>query len=410
MPLFLGTKPKLPRVRKPKPKKVLPEGAVPPKKRNAHGMGSLFQLPDGRWRARLRRNGFEQQGIFNRQDEAVQWLEKTRRATRAAPQAIQGTIKLNVYLDQWLANQALVTTKGTQDHRRFSAARIKDRLGQASLKNITPQDLRDFQAWMKTEDKNWSPATQKHTWQVLAGALRQAYDDDILPNNPANKVRPPRGGAVRDRKAWTREEAIAMLETLKGHRLELLVVFLLETGMRIGEALALEWKSVLGTIKGTKLVIRQTLLKAGHAAKFGDPKTATSKRVIAISPELATLLHNHRQTQLKNPHELVFITETGGALDRHNVARDLKILCDRAGVPQLSPHELRHTHITLAHLSNVDTKITSSRVGHKDLRMTNHYDHLHEIDEQQELAALPIAVLLGISPIQTPRAQKQLKD
>jgi integrase len=387
--------------RKPRPKKPLPEGAVPPPKRNPRGIGSVFQLKDGRWRARIRRHGFEQQSIHDRQDEAVQWLEKARRTARSAPQGNQAKVKLGAYLEQWLINQALRTRKGTQDHRRYSAARINERMGKAILKNITPQDLRDFQVWMQT--KGWSPAIQKHTWQVLAGALRQAFDDEIIPSNPADKVRPPRGGAIRDRKAWTRAEAAKMLAALKGHRLELLVIFLLETGTRIGEALALQWSDILDD---RRVIIRKTLLKAGHNPEFGEPKTKSGNRTIFISKQLLERLINHRKEQPNNPHDLVFMTETGGAMDRHNMARDLKILCERAEVSELSPHELRHTHITLAHQSGVNTKITSSRVGHKDLRMTNHYDHLHELDAEQEQAALSIDVLVSVSPKKTLRAKK----
>jgi integrase len=113
-------------------------------------------------------------------------------------------------------------------------------LGNIPVSKVAPADLRRFQNLLL----HYSQSTQSQVWHFTAAALRRAFDDDVIVKNPAAKVKAPTGGSVKEKFAWTQDEAARALEVLRGHRLEPLIRFMLATGLRSGEALSLRLQDV----------------------------------------------------------------------------------------------------------------------------------------------------------------------
>src|SRR5262249_51172733 len=112
-----------------------------------------------------------------------------------------------------------------------------------------------------------------------------------------------------------------------------LLVLALATGCRQGELLALTWEDI-DLAKGT-LTVRRSLAQTDRGFELKDPKTAASRRTVAL-PDLAIgTLTRHKAAMLKAGllSAPVFCTRDGGYLLKHNVLRALRCVIRRANTP-----------------------------------------------------------------------------
>src|SRR5262249_31673586 len=147
----------------------------------------------------------------------------------------------------------------------------------------------------------------------------------------------------------------ALLTAAEGNRLEALYVLALNTGMRTGEMLALQWPEV--DLDGGTLRVRRTL----HHAKGGmwhltPPKTAKWVRELRLTADTMDALRAHHARQLAErmaaetweDHGFVFTWRDGEPMRGTNVLQnDFRPLLKRAGLPPIRLHDLRHTAATL---------------------------------------------------------------
>ena len=132
--------------------------------------------------------------------------------------------------------------------------------------------------------------------------------------------------------------------------------------------------------------IEQTLITVNGKMMFGPPKTRSSKRTIAVRPDTVSSLRQHRKRQAAEQlatgrsyedHGLVFQTELGQPIDPNNFYNALRRLVDRAGLPQIRVHGLRHTAGTMLLTLRENPKVVSERLGHADVAITlNVYSHV----------------------------------
>ncbi len=152
-----------------------------------------------------------------------------------------------------------------------------------------------------------------------------------------------------------RDQARALLEAARGDRLEALYVLAVHTGMREGELLGLKWEDV--DLKRGVLRLRRALVREGGKAVLGDLKTAKSRRSVRLTRAAVEALRGHLERQMEEmeragslyqPGGLVFATESGTLINPSNLRnRSFKPLLNRAGLPEICFHNLRHTCATL---------------------------------------------------------------
>ncbi len=382
---------------KPTSKTTRPKRSSTPKKRAPRGAGSVVQLPNGKWQARTRRFGTDVKRIADTQTEALTILEQMKHAPQGENRKL-GKMRFADWLERYRLEQAPSRKTNTQKLHEYYISVAKPLLGQIPVSSITPADLRKFQNSLIGK----AQSTQKQIWQFVAGALRRAFDDEIIAKNPAATVKALQGGSVQERFAWTQAEVIKALEVLRGHHLECLIQFMLTTGVRPGEALALRWTD-LNTQDGQVSIV-QTVERAGKNPKFGTPKTKNSVRTISIHPSTLIRLEQHREAQMLERRkvktwrefDLVFPSKKGTPLDHRSLRRVFAFIAKKAEVRLLKPHELRHTYRTLARISKVSSKLVSSIMGHASEKITETYDHTHQDKLEQRRAALPLTDLIRI--------------
>jgi integrase len=175
------------------------------------------------------------------------------------------------------------------------------------------------------------------------------------------------------------------------------------TGMRMGELLGLRWADVNWSERTA--TVRQTFSRLGGRWLWKPPKTDSGRRVVTLGPQVLEALRSVHQTQavqraLLGPdyhdYDLVFCQPNGNPLHAHNVTvRQLRRVCDRAGVPRLRFHDLRHLHATYLALAGVPIKVAQERLGHASAQTTQDI-YQHVLSGQQRQAAIDVeAALFG---------------
>ena len=138
---------------------------------------------------------------------------------------------------------------------------------------------------------------------------------------------------------------------------------------------------------------------AGGSLEIVRPKTAASRRQIMLTRTGVDALRRHRVEQAQerlqsgdtwHDHDLVFASTTGGPINPSNLSyRSFGPLLEKAGVPTVRFHDLRHTCATLLLGESVHPKVVSEMLGHTDVAVTlDLYSHVTPSLQQQAADAL----------------------
>lgn len=176
-----------------------------------------------------------------------------------------------------------------------------------------------------------------------------------------------------------------LLAAAIGERLEALHVLAIHTGMRQGELLALKWEDV--DLDAATVSVRRTLTKSGTTLLTGDTKTGKSRRTISLTDESVDALRNHLERQIAEKERLgdlytdqglVFPSGTGTLMNPTRLRkRSLAPLLDRAGLPKIRFHDLRHTCATILFKEGQHPKLVQELLGHANVAMTlDTYSHV----------------------------------
>jgi integrase len=247
------------------------------------------------------------------------------------------------------------------------------------------------------------PRTCLKVFRLLHRALGFAVRCGYLASNPAASIEPPRYRPAR-KVVWNPEELGRFLEAARDHRLGPLFWLLAATGMRLSEALAIRWCD-LDLRAGTVRVER-----GAHRIKgqwlFTEPKSRNSLRAISLPPSVVEVLKRARRQAVEEglrsgrgleEDQLVFCGRNGLPLHQRYVQRTLKQLAQRAGVPPVTPHSLRHGHASMLLAQGAPLPEVSARLGHASPSITASV-YAHSLNQDRTLAALMERALQEVRP------------
>ena len=136
----------------------------------------------------------------------------------------------------------------------------------------------------------------------------------------------------------------------------------------------------------------------GVAPALVAPKTVNSRRTLPLPPMLVSALRAHRARQLEErlcagtrwqDHDLVFSTSIGTPINPPNLVRTFHRLLERAGLPPMRFHDLRHSCATLLAAQGVPARVAMDILGHSDIRVTqNIYTHVFDDAKRQASDAM----------------------
>lgn len=225
----------------------------------------------------------------------------------------------------------------------FSLMPLKKTFADTLLHNISPVQVEEYK--LKRLD-DVSPSTVNRELECLRAMLNKAMEWELIEKNPIKKMRllrePP--GRVR----YLSIEEIQHLLDECSDRLRPFVLIALETGMRKGEIMVLEWKDV------------DLQEKIVH---IEDSKTG-ERRDIPMSERLVMMFGE--------------LPKNGGGLFQEvkNFRAAFDGACKRAGIENFHFHDLRHTFASHLAIDGTGLLEIKELLGHKSLEMTMRYAHL----------------------------------
>lgn len=225
---------------------------------------------------------------------------------------------------------------------------------------------------------------------LLRKIFDHAFDLNIIETNPAAGItapRPKKREVEKKLKYFNNDELkvwIKYLDSLEVNNKNLLEInlymLLLDTGIRIGEALALNWTDI--DFKNKMITISKTVVYG----KLQNNTKSSKSRNIFITDKTVQRLKNWKQIQYSasntisiNDRRLLFPNHNG-TYARHGVFYNrLRNHFEKAGLPNIGLHGFRHTHATLLLNSGADYKEIQDRLGHSSISITmDTYSHLSQ--------------------------------
>lgn len=175
-----------------------------------------------------------------------------------------------------------------------------------------------------------------------------------------------------------------------------LVATMAWTGMRFGEASALEWQDI--DLDSATIRVR----RAQWRGRVGHPKAAASRRTVAIPEELAEVLREHRHAMLEGPRAvssaLVFPSRRKGAgyVTNTHARKAILRVCEAAKIDlggRPTVHMLRHTINNLIRQSTTEL-VRRALIGHADDASGERYSAV-TVDERRAAVASVVRMVRG---------------
>lgn len=354
------------------------------------------KLPSGRYRGVYRDGAGRRRsaGVFSHKAKAEREagaLEVEARKHRwRDPEAYKRP--WSEWADEWLRGRQVEASSAQTDASR-RRKHLDPRWADVPIGSITRHDVKVWAADMRAAGVGAS--TVQRAVHLFSASLNAAVDAEVLPANPAARIKLDKGAQAAER-FLTHEEYDAIHEQLPSTGDQLVVDLLTHTGLRWGEMAGLHWSRVdLG--RGVIRVV-ETFDHVSNRMK-PYPKGKRS-RDVPIAEELHAVLAERRRalgagSSCEVTHTagicrsgLVVTTGGGRPLRNSNWSPTWRAAVEHAGVGHVRIHDLRHTYASWLLQAGIPLAEVGRLMGHVSTATTAKYAHLAELPSQAVLAAL----------------------
>jgi integrase len=374
--------------------------------------GSVEHVSSGRYRARVRLDGVwvNAPTTFRTKAEAEIWLDSVRvdrvRGAWKAPRSSRITV--DEYGTKWIAQRHALKVSTRAEYESCWRNHVSPQLGAKRLDAVSPTMIRDWhaelvtnlreslrakdQARIRREEKlaktsrihrkprlpseatvRDGSATAARAYRLLHSVYVTAVEDDLVSLNPC-RIKGASAGKPAERPVLSIPE-VKDLALEVPDRYEALVHLLVWSGLRIGEAAALQRRDLDLTPGYASLSVRERVYPVKGVHDIDTPKSRAGVRTIAIPRMLAAQLERHmEQFTDENQSSLIFTTTNGGNI-RTTYFQMLRRALNRIGRPDVRPHDLRHTGMTLAAEAGASLAELKHRLGQSTTQAAEIYLH-----------------------------------
>lgn len=238
-----------------------------------------------------------------------------------------------------------------------------------------------------------SPATLSKYLMFWKQMFSQAYNDGIIPSNPAARVKKIKGQKPV-KHALSLEEAHALFNQLNPtQRSEIGSIISLYSGLRQSEVLNLKWKDISDDFR--QLTVTKSKTRAG--LRTIPLITEVSESLKVRKNYVLKLVDDYNQKQSDEKTRLVFdegwyvCSDVIGSIksEKSMLSQWWQRNRERLGCGYITFHELRHTYATLLAKSNVHPSMMQALLGHSTSRMSMEvYTHVHQDDYEEAIEKL----------------------
>ena len=329
-------------------------------KRRPAGDGMVRKREDGRWEGRIvighKENG---EPLFRHvyaktQKALLDKLHQNIECYRDVELTEDSRMTLSEWLNRWLTEYKAGTVRpGTlKNYRCYIEYYIKPQLGDKQISLISQQDIQRMYRRLKTEgrihehpemDHQLSDSMVRHIHSTLHAALKDAVHAHVIPRNPTEGTTAPKPN-YKPKRILTRAELDAFLAVVEQD--EVWRDFFqteLMTGLRRGEICGLQWSDFDGDA-GTLKVCRTLHSQRKGEYTTGEAKTNQGMRTIILPHSVADILRRRKADAIS---QWIFPdpVKPEDPVDPNAAYRHMKTLLQRAGLPSIRFHDLRHPYV-----------------------------------------------------------------
>ncbi|EGO5181325.1 site-specific integrase [Enterococcus faecalis] len=275
------------------------------------------------------------------------------------------------------------------------------------LKEITPPIIKK---WQNILSEHYSSAYIRNIYGLFQKSLDLAVTLGLINKNVAKQV----GNVKKVKKKvdyWTKsefEKVMATFDLSDYHEYFgfTMIWLLFMTGLRFGEAQALEWDKDIDFENQTLRINKSMYYKNASEYYLTEPKTKASNRVIALDDDTLDLLKKWKKLQTKNVPSKYVLSYNGAPTNKSATYHVIKRHSELASVHRIKTHALRHSHASLLISMDENALVVRDRLGHEDIQTTlGTYGHLYE-NANKEVARK----LTNIIDIPKNKATRKLVD
>lgn len=308
-------------------------------------------------------------------------------------------LKLGEFLLHWLdeTHRHQIAYSTYRRYRSLAVHHINPFLGHQEMRKLSSQKITELLVHMRSVGQ--SVRSQQQARALLAVALSEAENTNLISMNPVRKVKNPQGlGKVLT--PLRIEEVRRLLKTYQGTFLSARLHISLLCGLRQGEALGLRWQDI-NFNSGTLTVSCQIQMINGEAI-FTRLKTNRSYRTLVLTDETLESLRIHKdliskwQTSCADKWiglDLVFPSNDGSARSPHIDYNEWQKALRLCGIAPHRLHDARHTAATLLYSQGIGVETISRMLGHSSSAVTSRL-YVHAAEQPLRVAAEAMNLLL----------------
>jgi len=277
-------------------------------------------------------------------------------------------------------------------------------LGHIQLKQLHPQEI---QAYYSKACVKLSARSVHYHHRILKQSLKYAVRQGYLGRNPCELVDPP-APRKKPMRTLTPSELEVLLEHASGNQFYPVYYTAVSTGLRQAELLGLRWRDI--DLDMMSISVSQVLYKRRGICEFKEPKTAHSRRRVAMTPKLALFLKKYKEERqllyldLEKQvtlDDLVFASVDGKPIDPGVLSHNFGRIVKRAGLEHVRFHDLRHTFASLMLMRGAKPKVISEALGHASVAFTmDVYCSIIEGMQSEAMALLDEVIPAGVNGAQ----------
>lgn len=357
--------------------------------------------PDGTLEKRFTIDG-RRYSIYGRNaKELSQKEQEIRKQIEAGIYTDNKNLTLDKYFNEWLSGKRNGTKGNTlKTYKSYYQKHISPRIGNRKIQKLERREILILQ---KEITKSLSVTTCNGVLRTLKIILNDAVHDDIIQKSPADGIKAlkeEKKAAETYHRALTEQEQKDFMGEMANDYYYEFVALLLCTGMRSGEAAALEWRDI--DYKQNVIHVTKTVtFNEDGTTNIGSPKSEAGKRDIPLNDTIKGVLSSQRKKMgnvMRINDNRIFVSVYGKIVHSHAINRAISDALARLkdqgkSIEHFTAHALRDTFATRYIEQGGSPQTLKTILGHSSLAMTmDLYSHVLPNTKQKEMDNLKIVL------------------